>query len=150
MKKDLHIVYYISALTRFSILPMLLSGIALFYSPKEYALFGNMMIVALIIFVSLSLLISYTKKYKDTKLQRNDDSIIVTVTWFFTILISAIPYMLFQNLTFTQAFFESTSGWTTTGLSVLDVANAPLVIILYRSLTQFFGGVGIEIGREHV
>ena len=145
MKKDLHIVYYISALTRFSILPMLLSGIALFYSPKEYALFGNMMIVALIIFVSLSLLISYTKKYKDTKLQRNDDSIIVTVTWFFTILISAIPYMLFQNLTFTQAFFESTSGWTTTGLSVLDVANAPLVIILYRSLTQFFGGVGIVL-----
>jgi len=145
MKKELHIIYFISALTRFSILPMILSGVALFYNANEYKLYGQMMILALVIFGVTSLLIELTKDCKDTKLQRNDDSIIVTATWLLTIFISAIPYMLFQNLTFTQSFFESTSGWTTTGLSVLDVVNAPLVIILYRSLTQFFGGVGIVL-----
>jgi trk system potassium uptake protein len=145
MKKDLHIIYYASSLTRFSILPMILSGVALFYNFSELELFGQMSIVALFIFVFTSILIHLTKDYRDVKLQRNDDAIIVTLTWFLTILLSAIPYMLFQSLTFTQAFFESTSGWTTTGLSVLDVANAPLVIILYRSLTQYFGGVGIVL-----
>ncbi|MBS3991104.1 MAG: TrkH family potassium uptake protein [Erysipelothrix sp.] len=145
MKKDLHIIYYISALTRFSILPMMLSGVALFYNFSEIELYGKMAIIALVILATTSLVISLTKEYKDTKLQRNDDAIIVTLTWLLTILLSSIPYMLFQNLTFTQSFFESTSGWTTTGLSVLNVANAPLVIILYRSLTQFFGGVGIVL-----
>jgi len=37
------------------------------------------------------------------------------------------------------------SGWTTTGLSVIDVANAPKIFLIFRSIIQFFGGVGIVL-----
>jgi trk system potassium uptake protein TrkH len=62
-----------------------------------------------------------------------------------TIVFSAIPYLFLTNLTIVQAIFESTSGWTTTGLSVINVDSASQTILLYRSLTQFFGGVGIVL-----
>ena len=44
-----------------------------------------------------------------------------------------------------MAFFETVSGWTTTGLSVVDVENIPKIFLLHRSIIQFFGGVGIVL-----
>jgi trk system potassium uptake protein TrkH len=69
----------------------------------------------------------------------------VVVVWLAAILAGAIPFMFILDLDATQAIFESTSGWTTTGLSVVDVANAPRVILLYRSIIQLAGGAGIAI-----
>ncbi|MEY2983874.1 MAG: Trk system potassium uptake protein TrkG [Cyanobacteriota bacterium] len=48
-------------------------------------------------------------------------------------------------MTWTQALFESTSGWTTTGLSVVDVTKAPRLILLFRSVTELYGGAGLAI-----
>jgi trk system potassium uptake protein TrkH len=53
--------------------------------------------------------------------------------------------MTIQGLNFTQAMFESTSGWTTTGLSVVDVTKASRLILLYRSTIELFGGAGLAI-----
>jgi trk system potassium uptake protein TrkH len=54
------------------------------------------------------------------------------------------PGNLIQNLT--DSIFESTSGFTTTGFSVIpDISALPQSIILYRSLTQFIGGIGIVL-----
>jgi len=67
-------------------------------------------------------------------------------------LIGAIPYFyintsdvsMLQKVT--DSIFESTSGFTTTGYSEIpDVSTLPQSIILYRSLTQFIGGVGIVL-----
>ena len=41
--------------------------------------------------------------------------------------------------------FEATSGWTTTGLSVVDVTQAPMIYLFYRSLIQYAGGAGLAI-----
>jgi trk system potassium uptake protein TrkH len=49
------------------------------------------------------------------------------------------------KLNFTQALFESMSGWTTAGLSVLDVTTASPLLLLYRSTTQLAGGAGLAI-----
>jgi len=50
-----------------------------------------------------------------------------------------------ERLTFTQAVFEAVSGWTTTGLSVVDVTQASRPILLWRSLMQLAGGAGLAV-----
>lgn len=71
--------------------------------------------------------------------------VIVVLTWLLATLVGAVPFLLAGGLTFTQAVFESTSGWTTTGLSVVDVTQAPYLILFYRSLMQLAGGAGLAI-----
>jgi trk system potassium uptake protein TrkH len=60
-------------------------------------------------------------------------------------LVGCIPFLVTGKLNFTQALFESTSGWTTAGLSVLDVTTASPLLLLYRSITQLAGGAGLAI-----
>lgn len=74
-----------------------------------------------------------------------DGGVIVVLSWVTVILCSAWPFMAAQNLNFTQAVFESVSGWTTTGLSVVDVRVASHLILLWRSITQLAGGAGLAI-----
>ncbi len=71
--------------------------------------------------------------------------IIVFMSWIIICLFSAFPLMSGAQLNFTGAVFESVSGWTTTGLSVLDVEKASHTILLWRSLMQLFGGAGLVI-----
>jgi trk system potassium uptake protein TrkH len=74
-----------------------------------------------------------------------DGGIIVLLSWVAICLFSAWPFLAVQKLTFTQSLFESVSGWTTTGLSVLDVTAADHVILLWRSIMQLAGGAGLAI-----
>jgi trk system potassium uptake protein TrkH len=74
-----------------------------------------------------------------------DGGVIVVLSWVTVILCSAWPFMAAQNLNFTQAVFESVSGWTTTGLSVIDVRVTSHLILLWRSITQLAGGAGLAI-----
>lgn len=71
--------------------------------------------------------------------------IIVVLSWVSVCIVSAIPLARILNLTFTQAMFESVSGWTTTGLSVVDVTQAPHIALLWRSIMQLAGGAGFAI-----
>lgn len=66
----------------------------------------------------------------------------VLFTWFWGILIGAMPFMLSGHLNFVQALFESVSGWTTTGLSVMDVSRTSHIFLFYRSFMQYCGGLG--------
>lgn len=74
-----------------------------------------------------------------------DGAIIVVLAWLIAIAFGTIPYGAIAGLNWTQAVFESTSGWTTTGLSVIDVERASHLILLYRSTTQLVGGAGFAI-----
>ena len=80
-----------------------------------------------------------------TTLNLQEGSVIVVLAWFLAILIGAVPFMAIADLNFTQAMFESTSGWTTTGLSVVDVTQTSHLILLYRSIIELFGGAGLAI-----
>ncbi len=72
-------------------------------------------------------------------------SVIVVMSWLIVCLVSATPLMLVEGLTFSQAVFESVSGWSTTGLSVVDVTRASHMTLLWRSLMQLAGGAGLAI-----
>lgn len=91
------------------------------------------------------LMISKFKNRKDVSLTVQDGGIIVFLSWMSAIIISAFPFTLSGMLNFTQAIFECTSGWTTTGLSVVDVTKVPKVFLLWRSIMQFFGGAGLAV-----
>jgi trk system potassium uptake protein TrkH len=74
-----------------------------------------------------------------------EGAVIVIFTWLLAIAAGAVPFVLSGRLSLTQALFESTSGWTTTGSTVLDVDHASHLLLFYRSATQLAGGAGLAI-----
>jgi len=79
------------------------------------------------------------------RLERHQDAVLVVSIWILAILISSIPFFLSGNYSFTQSIFEVTSGYSTTGLTVVDVEQSSSMILIFRSLLQFFGGVGLVL-----
>lgn len=67
---------------------------------------------------------------------------IVVFIWLYGFLLASVPFYLYGNVTMVQALFESVSGFTTTGLSVLDVSTLPHLFLFYRSFLQYVGGLG--------
>ena len=61
------------------------------------------------------------------------------------IIFSAWPFSAALGLPYSRAVFEAVSGWTTTGLSVIDVTSAGTMILIYRSIIQLVGGAGLAI-----
>lgn len=90
-----------------------------------------------------ALMVLRIRKKEKTKLQKNQDVIIVFLTWIISILLTAIPFLLSGRYNFTQSVFEVTSGLTTTGLTISDVENLPKIFLIYRSILHFVGGVGL-------
>lgn len=88
-----------------------------------------------------------TRKNKNKELKRKDGYLVVSLGWIFMSLFGCLPYLLsgaIPNLT--DAFFETMSGYTTTGASILnDIEAVPKGILLWRSLTQWIGGMGIIV-----
>jgi trk system potassium uptake protein len=82
----------------------------------------------------------------DTKKFSNRDGyLLVTISWVLFSLLGALPYLISRVIpSFVDAFFESTSGFSTTGSSILkDVEIIPYSILFWRSLTHWIGGIGI-------
>jgi len=76
---------------------------------------------------------------------RSEGFLIVTLTWVVMAAIGGIPY-LFYGLSPLDAYFESVSGFTTTGATILvDFSLYPKVFFFWRSLTQWLGGMGIIV-----
>tara|TARA_B100001057_G_scaffold378517_1_gene383922 strand:+ start:120 stop:1559 length:1440 start_codon:yes stop_codon:yes gene_type:complete len=101
----------------------------------------------LIIFFS-GLITYYPNKDQKSHIKIKEGFLIVAIFWFVLSMFGSIPFFLDKqlNLSVIDAIFESTSGWTTTGASVitnLDEINRP--ILLYRQLLQWLGGIGIVV-----
>lgn len=75
----------------------------------------------------------------------HQDALIVVFSWLLAILFCSVPFMLTGKYNFTQSVFECTSGWSTTGLSVVNVEDCPKIFLLFRSVMLFFGGVGLVL-----
>ncbi len=81
----------------------------------------------------------------DVTLSFQDGGIVVLLSWILVIVFSAWPFASVSDISFSRALFESVSGWTTTGLSVVDLSLAGPMILFWRSLMQFAGGAGLAI-----
>jgi len=85
------------------------------------------------------------KDTKIVKLEKHYDSLLLVMIWLIAITVSCFPWMLKGDYNFTQAAFEMTSGYSTTGLSVVDVDHTPKIFLMFRSITLFVGGVGLVL-----
>jgi len=77
-------------------------------------------------------------------LTHKEGFLIVATGWFLAAVFGSLPYMIYGALPqFGNAFFESMSGFTTTGATVItNIGDLPHGILLWRSLTQWLGGMG--------
>jgi trk system potassium uptake protein len=106
------------------------------------------LILSIIICSSSGLTVFFlTRGEEITHLSHRDGVAIVTLGWLAAGLAGAVPFLLsgtFDN--FSDAYFESLSGFTTTGASVLaDLEKIPPGILMWRSITQWLGGMGIIV-----
>ena len=69
-------------------------------------------------------------------------SLTVLFAWGWGVLLGGLPFVFSGQLTLVQGLFEAVSGWTTTGLSAMDVSITPQIFLFHRSFMQYCGGLG--------
>jgi trk system potassium uptake protein TrkH len=87
------------------------------------------------------------RKSDPDKFSNRDGYLAVVLSWIVFSVLGTLPYLLSNTIpSFIDAFFESTSGFTTTGSTIIrDVEILPYSILFWRSLTHWFGGIGIIV-----
>lgn len=114
----------------------------LFY-PENMEYISSFLMTGLIsVILSIIVCIATKKNNNEEPFTMNKGSITVLFIWLYSFFIGALPFVFGNQLTFIQALFESVSGWTTTGLSVMDVRDVPKIYLFYRSFMQYCGGLG--------
>lgn len=99
-------------------------------------------VISLVLGLALCMLLKREDKQLQWRYTMQYSSLTVLFAWGYGFFIGALPFVIAGQLTFIQALFESVSGWTTTGLSVMDVTVTPPIFLFYRSFMQFCGGLG--------
>lgn len=97
------------------------------------------------LFIGLMLVLLFRKTEK--KVEKREAYLIVTMSWVVLSLFGAIPFYISGAIpSYTDAFFETISGFTTTGASILNnIEDIPHGLLLWRSTTQWMGGMGIIV-----
>lgn len=100
-------------------------------------------ITTLIIGVALM----FVTREHQTELHKRDGYLVVSIGWVVMALSGTLPYVFSGTIpSFTNSFFETMSGYTTTGASILnDIESIPKGILFWRSLTHWIGGMGIIV-----
>ena len=111
---------------------------ALYYGEEKWYIY----LYALLLTLGIGLILEFRFK-TDKVIERADGFTIVAFTWLLIPLLGTLPYV-FLGLGFLDAFFEAMSGFTTTGATILKVVeDLPMSALLWRSLTQWLGGMGV-------
>lgn len=99
------------------------------------------------IIVVLGLLFHFLfRKHKSAGINHREGMFIVAAAWIGSSLMGSLPFMLGGFMSPTDAVFESFSGFTTTGASILtDIEGLPPGILMWRSFTHWLGGMGIIV-----
>ncbi|MHC1777183.1 MAG: TrkH family potassium uptake protein [Lentimicrobium sp.] len=87
------------------------------------------------------------RKYDQRDLGKREGYLIVSMTWIIISLFGALPYYISGAIpSFTDAYFETMSGFSTTGASILrDIEIVPKGLLFWRSMTHWIGGMGIIV-----
>ncbi len=117
-------------------------AISLYYKDGD---FSALLVSFLITITAGGLLWKFTPR--DRELKTREGFAVVTFGWIFLAVFGALPYLLTDfEISFTDAFFETMSGFTTTGATILtDVEALPHGVLFWRSLTHWLGGMGIIV-----
>ena len=120
--------------------------VALVY--KDYSSILPFMIASSLAYLTSVTIKKVIKSSNDVKsindIKKSEGLCVVTFSWIFAGLFAAIPYVLF-GITPLDAFYEATSGITTTGGTILTSLDYPKALLFWRSFTQWLGGMGIIV-----
>ncbi|MCR5309003.1 MAG: TrkH family potassium uptake protein [Bacilli bacterium] len=81
---------------------------------------------------------------KGAKLGKHQDSVVLIMVWLLAIGICAIPFILRDDMNFSQAMFETTSGFATIGLTIFQDFDSH-IYVFYRAICNLVGGVGLVL-----
>ncbi len=130
---------------------LIIEGVFLFISSLVAWGYGGFDFPALLLSAAISVGVGAflwvsTKNAKKT-IAKREGYIIVSLVWVIFSLFGAIPFTFSGAIpSYTDAFFETISGFTTTGASILnDIEALPKGLLFWRSLTQWLGGMGIIV-----
>ena len=114
--------------------------VALYYSEPVETLLWSVASM-----VGAGSLLSFFCRKAGRDVSRKDGYIVVTVIWIVFSLFGSLPYMLSGYIPdFTDAFYETMSGFTTTGSSILsNIESLPKSLLFWRMMTHWIGGLGI-------
>ena len=95
----------------------------------------------------IGILLILTNLEEEKKLNLQQAFLLTTLSWLSIAIFGCIPFLLSGlNLSFVDAFFESMSGITTTGSTIIsNLDNAPKSILIWRALLQWLGGIGVIV-----
>lgn len=113
----------------------------LYYHETDYFSFS----IPIVISVIIAFLLKWYGKDAVNRMGRRDGYLIVSLSWLMFSVVGTLPFLIGGYETrIAAAFFESMSGFSTTGASVLNnIDSLPHSILFWRSLTHWFGGLGI-------
>ena len=116
-------------------------GLALLYEEDDALPF----LISTFVTIIIGLFLHMKGRNARNSLNRRDAFLVVTLVWIAFSVTGMLPYLVsgyIRNVT--DAFFETMSGFTTTGCTILsDVEILPHAMLFWRALTQFLGGLGI-------
>ena len=118
---------------------------AIYYDDQNHI---NTFLLCSLITISFGFLLRFlTKEEKNAEIKKRDGYLIVVSGWLCMTFFGTLPYLLTESIpSFTDAFFETMSGFTTTGSTILDeIESLPKSILFWRSMTQWIGGMGIIV-----
>ncbi len=94
-----------------------------------------------------ALFLSTRKRSEFLSIRKRESYLIVTLSWLIISFTGSFPYIFSGSIpSFVDSFFESISGFTTTGASILtDIESLPKSIVFWRSMTHWIGGIGIIV-----
>jgi len=139
------ILAYIGFLTIFLGILLLLPLLVYFYQPytsHEMRSFTVPAVLALLIGGFLWLVF---RTPAPPPMTQPDAAVIVTGVWLIAVLVSALPFKLGGVLTYIDGIFEAMSGFTTTGLTMVNPDIVHPIYLLWRSIMQFVGGAGLVV-----
>lgn len=139
------VLYMVGSVIKIEALLMLLPLIvSLIYSEKASAVsFLISIAIALVIGFAMTLIVKPGSKVIYAK----EGFVTVALSWLFLSLVGCLPFVISGEIpSFIDAFFETVSGFTTTGASILtDVENMSKGILFWRSFTHWIGGMGVLV-----
>ena len=95
----------------------------------------------------IGILIVLSNLEEEKKLNLQQAFLLTTLSWLSIAIFGSLPFLLSNlNLSFVNSFFESMSGITTTGSTIItDLDNAPKGILIWRAILQWLGGIGVIV-----
>jgi trk/ktr system potassium uptake protein len=123
----------------------MLSGIGFAFYFKESVL---PLLLSSVITMSVGIPIWLLTKKNDKKnIGKREGYLIVALTWVIISIFGTLPFLLSGSIdSYTDAFFETMSGFTTTGATVIkDIESLPRNILYWRAMTHWIGGMGIIV-----